>query len=120
MSSSILNIVNATVDWVTATLDAPSSRAVIFGFPIGGSSPDPYYRLYCLSPFYGYYCLLSKTNVCVNKVLFNLFIAGHLFVEVLLFLVIVYLFSQNSYRPPRRPLTEQVCATDCNPNPLSP
>nr|XP_028962698.1 long chain base biosynthesis protein 1-like isoform X2 [Malus domestica] len=83
MSSSILNIVNATVDWVTATLDAPSSRAVIFGFPIG----------------------------------------GHLFVEVLLFLVIVYLFSQNSYRPPRRPLTEQEKDELCEewaPEPLIP
>ncbi|CAN6539862.1 unnamed protein product [Malus baccata var. baccata] len=83
MSSSVMDIVNATVDWVTATLDAPSSRAVIFGFPIG----------------------------------------GHLFVEVLLFLVIVYLFSQNSYRPPRRPLTEQEKDELCEewvPDPLIP
>ncbi|CAB4266323.1 unnamed protein product [Prunus armeniaca] len=67
MASSFLNIVNATLDWVTATLDAPSSRAIVFGVPIG----------------------------------------GHLFVEVLLFLVIVFLLSQKSYKPPKRPLTEK-------------
>lgn len=35
-------------------------------------------------------------------------IEGHLFVEVLLFVVILYLLSQKSYAPPKRPLTKKV------------
>ena len=37
-----------------------------------------------------------------------LFIEGHLFVEVLLLVVIIFLLSQKSYKPPKRPLTKKV------------
>lgn len=36
--------------------------------------------------------------------------SGHLFVEVLLLVVILFLLSQKSYKPPKRPLTKKVCA----------
>ncbi|KAK9946474.1 hypothetical protein M0R45_011939 [Rubus argutus] len=79
----VMNLVNSTLDWVTATLDAPSSRAVVFGVPIG----------------------------------------GHLFVEVALFAVIVFLLSQKSYKPPKKPLTEKEIDDLCEewvPEPLIP
>lgn len=36
---------------------------------------------------------------------------GHLFVEGLLLVVIVFLLSQKSYKPPKRPLTKKVLST---------
>jgi hypothetical protein len=36
---------------------------------------------------------------------------GHLFIEVLLLVVILFLLSQKSYKPPKRPLTNKVCCS---------
>ncbi|KAG5412649.1 hypothetical protein IGI04_000216 [Brassica rapa subsp. trilocularis] len=56
-------------------------------------------------------------------VLFGVRIQGHIFVEVLLGFVIVFLLSQKSYKPPQRPLTEQEIDELCDewvPEPLIP
>ncbi|KAK4274669.1 hypothetical protein QN277_017859 [Acacia crassicarpa] len=83
MASSVVNFLNTTLDWVRLALDAPSARAVVFGYHI----------------------------------------SGHLFVEVLLGVVIIFLLSQKSYKPPKRPLTEKEIDELCDewvPEPLIP
>ncbi|KAL1822703.1 hypothetical protein ACET3Z_009481 [Daucus carota] len=42
-----------------------------------------------------------------RTVVFGVHIGGHLFVEGLLFVVILFLLSQKSYKPPKRPLTDK-------------
>ncbi|KAL8130698.1 hypothetical protein V2J09_019853 [Rumex salicifolius] len=54
---------------------------------------------------------------------FGVHIGGHLFVEGLLFVVIVYLLTQKSYKPPKRPLTKKEIDELCDewtPEPLIP
>ncbi|XP_044470420.1 long chain base biosynthesis protein 1-like isoform X1 [Mangifera indica] len=49
-----------------------------------------------------------------RAVVFGVHIGGHLFVELLLLVVILFLLSQKSYKPPKRPLTkkeiDELCA----------
>ncbi|KAK6918109.1 Aminotransferase, class I/classII [Dillenia turbinata] len=42
-----------------------------------------------------------------RAVVFGVHIGGHLFVEGLLLVVIIFLLSQKSYKPPKRPLTKK-------------
>uniref|UniRef100_A0A803M803 serine C-palmitoyltransferase n=1 Tax=Chenopodium quinoa TaxID=63459 RepID=A0A803M803_CHEQI len=71
METTIISMLQTSVDWVTMAFEAPFARAVVFGVQIG----------------------------------------GHLFVEGLLFVVILYLLSQKSYAPPKKPLTEEDSCT---------
>ncbi|KAG9156625.1 hypothetical protein Leryth_006611 [Lithospermum erythrorhizon] len=70
----ITDALQVASDWLKSVLDAPSSRAVLFGVPIG----------------------------------------GHLFLEGLLLVVILFLLSQKSYKPPKRPLTNKEIDELCN------
>lgn len=58
-----------------------------------------------------------------RAVVFGVPISGHLFVEGLLLVVILFLLSQKSYKPPKRPLTEKEIDELCHewvPEPLIP
>ncbi|KNA11915.1 hypothetical protein SOVF_130600 [Spinacia oleracea] len=58
-----------------------------------------------------------------GAVVFGVQIGGHLFVEGLLFVVILYLLTQKSYAPPKKPLTDNEIDEVCNdwtPEPLIP
>ncbi|KAL2895448.1 Long chain base biosynthesis protein 1 [Bienertia sinuspersici] len=58
-----------------------------------------------------------------GAVVFGVPIGGHLFVEGLLFVVILYLLTQKSYAPPKRPLTKKEIDELCDewtPEPLIP
>ncbi|QCD98991.1 serine palmitoyltransferase [Vigna unguiculata] len=46
-----------------------------------------------------------------RAVVFGVHIGGHLFIEVFLLVVILFLLSQKSYKPPKRPLTNKVSST---------
>lgn len=58
-----------------------------------------------------------------KAVVFGVNIGGHLFVEGLLLVVILFLISQKSYKPPKRPLTKKEIDELCDewvPEPLIP
>ncbi|XP_006355301.1 long chain base biosynthesis protein 1-like [Solanum tuberosum] len=58
-----------------------------------------------------------------RAVIFEVNIGGHLFVEGLLLVVILFLLSQKSYKPPKRPLTKKEIDELCEewaPEPLIP
>ncbi|BAT82635.1 hypothetical protein LR48_Vigan07g268900 [Vigna angularis] len=58
-----------------------------------------------------------------RAVVFGVHIGGHLFIEVLLLVVILFLLSQKSYKPPKRPLTNKEIDELCDewvPEPLIP
>ncbi|KAH6773242.1 long-chain base1 [Perilla frutescens var. hirtella] len=58
-----------------------------------------------------------------KAVVFGVPIRGHLLVEGLLFIVILFLLSQKSYKPPKRPLTKKEVDELCDewvPDPLIP
>ncbi|XP_031401026.1 long chain base biosynthesis protein 1-like isoform X1 [Punica granatum] len=58
-----------------------------------------------------------------RAVIFGVQIGGHLFVEALLLVAILFLLSQKSYKPPKRPLTEKEIDDLCDewvPEPLIP
>ncbi|XP_065852277.1 long chain base biosynthesis protein 1-like isoform X1 [Euphorbia lathyris] len=58
-----------------------------------------------------------------RTVVFGVHIGGHLFVEGLLLVVILFLLSQKSYKPPKRPLTKKEIDELCEewvPEPLTP
>ncbi|XP_071904441.1 long chain base biosynthesis protein 1-like isoform X3 [Coffea arabica] len=58
-----------------------------------------------------------------RAVVFGVNIGGHLFVEGLLVVVIIFLLSQKSYKPPKRPLTKKEIDELCDewvPEPLIP
>ncbi|KAL2500701.1 Long chain base biosynthesis protein 1 [Forsythia ovata] len=58
-----------------------------------------------------------------RAVVFGVHIGGHLFVEGLLFVVIIFLLSQKSYKPPKRPLSKKEIDELCDewvPEPLIP
>ena len=95
MASIAMDMLKAASDWLTFVFDAPFARAVVFGVNIGGFSWNQI-KLTCLLLFSEVY------NI-------SYFLVGHLFVEGLLIVVIVFLLSQKSYKPPKRPLTKKVC-----------
>ncbi|ONK55048.1 uncharacterized protein A4U43_UnF8210 [Asparagus officinalis] len=83
MDSSVMNMTAAGLDWVSAKINAPMARAVVFGVHID----------------------------------------GHLVVEVLLVVVILFQLSRKSYKPPKKPLTEKEIDDLCDewvPEPLHP
>ncbi|KAF4376848.1 long chain base biosynthesis protein 1 [Cannabis sativa] len=58
-----------------------------------------------------------------GAVVYGVHIGGHYFVEGLLFVVILFLLSQKSYKPPKRPLTDKEIDELCEewvPEPLIP
>lgn len=93
MASFAMNFMKVASDWLNFAFDAPFARAVVFGVHIGGQ--------------------LSTKNMLIfsthlEEFNFSWFPVGHLFVEVLLVVVIIFLLSQKSYKPPKRPLTKKV------------
>lgn len=86
-------------DWVTWISEAPFARAVVFGVNIGG-----------IFPIHKTAIVVKLDDLCERThILLPLDPAGHLFVEGLLLVVILFLLSQKSYKPPKRPLTKKVC-----------
>lgn len=58
-----------------------------------------------------------------RAIVFGVHIGGHLFIEVFLLVVILFLLSQKSYKPPKRPLTNKEIDELCDewvPEPLIP
>ncbi|KAL3620956.1 serine palmitoyltransferase component [Castilleja foliolosa] len=67
--------------------------------------------------------ILAFDTASARSIVFGVPIKGHLLVEGILFVVILFLLSQKSYKPPKRPLTEKEVDELCDewvPEPLIP
>lgn len=89
-------VVKSASAWSKLAFDVPFARAFVFGVPIGGEN----------IPLEVVDILFSSNSV--NLEIVSSSYAGHLFVEGLLLVLILFLISQKSYRPPKRPLTKKV------------
>lgn len=126
MASEIMNATANALVWISSTFDAPT-RAVVFGVPIDGNSLLSFYplvkKLYVVKrsyrrklkqPLGSWHYLFLWSWIIMGMSLNYLLICpcvgyeGHLVVEVLLVVVILFQLTRKSYKPPKKPLSEKV------------